>query len=169
MKLPLEAGRREPPLHLPVQGGKGSVTLFSPLEVCQHQARPLTLPITRGPGLSKRILLKALLTLQGVEGSRGPSLQCSLTSPKPPLPSTRYCRKVFLVTGCLEKYQESDICLLKLRFKTRKKQCWQGTSPGHVISSSEAVLETHTLALVPRKLGAEPPCLAKKSRKKVEE
>lgn len=24
-----------------------------------------------------------------------------LTSPKPPLPRTRYCLKVFLVTGCL--------------------------------------------------------------------
>lgn len=27
----------------------------------------------------------------------------SLTSPKPPFPSTRYCLNVFLVTGCLEK------------------------------------------------------------------
>lgn len=38
-----------------------------------------------------------------------PETRCSLTSPKPPFPSTRYCLKVFLVTGCLEKSKNHGV------------------------------------------------------------
>lgn len=38
-----------------------------------------------------------------------PETGCSLTSPKPPFPSTRYCLKVFLVIGCLKKSKNHGV------------------------------------------------------------
>lgn len=55
-----------------------------------------------------------------------------LTSPKPPFPSTRYCLKVVLVTGCLEKKQELTVVPWgEASEPDTDSTCVLGSIPGH--------------------------------------